>query len=640
MELDSAPKKGVPLMKLRKEGTQCHYLNSEYHGTFFEALALFFEENREDVERVIMHMQDKPDAPPQAEARKAARLVRWLVEMANKLPVCGLDDPKYHAGHSLINRDIAMTREQVLVLIANLVLLRLDGGKNPMHQYLKQEAFPFQENPEWYKLGCNMEPLYSDWPEGVNENAEKRRGEPWSTAVRSKVIVIVHALEQLRQCYEQKAKKASDLTEQEQESEWANRYMEKIISFHLAKYKDVQEDLEEVSDIKSFGNYKGNFLIHPHPMVGPQVVKECKDADLPLPNCLLNFANANHLTGAITRSATQECILAATMMELYVSMLYLGELPDNSAVVCKGMAMSTCSYDGLNKTFKTYLTYAEHTQEGREGAIAKQRDDAPLSMKRRSTEEEPDMFSMKCRKTMPEYTHPIVISAPATEIGKRIQRGDHSTVECRDGDVFKNGFEAQRTADFQRLLAGVKKAKDLLHPLQLVMSSGKWGGGIYNNNIVFKALQQYVVAGLLGVTILFSTFEIRSRIEKKETPQLDALELMQLFLEEGRWDDAIKEMMIQTLMTWKIKDVTHAAIQDLGRPACVKRLQELITGDTSDGKSNEDTILIDQAATKIFIDRMKTYPERSPDCDNHMEMVVTIASILWKRQEYYFPVIA
>ena len=83
-----------------------------------------------------MDMKDEADAPPQkrrpggcaaTDARNAARLVRWLVEMADKLPECDLEDEKYGAGRSLIDDDIVMTREQVLVLLANLVLLRLDG---------------------------------------------------------------------------------------------------------------------------------------------------------------------------------------------------------------------------------------------------------------------------------------------------------------------------------------------------------------------------------------------------------------------------------------------------------------------------------------------------------------------------------
>ena len=134
MESDSAPKEAVPLTQLQK-GTKRHYLSAE-HGTFFEALASFFGENSEEIKRVIMDMKDEADAPPQkrrpggcaaTDARNAARLVRWLVEMADKLPECDLEDEKYGAGRSLIRDDIVMTREQVLVLLANLVLLRLDG---------------------------------------------------------------------------------------------------------------------------------------------------------------------------------------------------------------------------------------------------------------------------------------------------------------------------------------------------------------------------------------------------------------------------------------------------------------------------------------------------------------------------------
>ena len=82
-----------------------------------------------------------------------------------------------------------------------------------------------------------------------------------------------------------------------------------------------------------------------------------------------------------------------------------------------------------------------------------------------------------------------------------------------------------------------------------------------------------------------------------------------------------------------VSKIEHASCNVASQYRVVKPLYELITGETRDAQTKEETLPIVKAAGKIFMDRTNKCAQdktvrNSPDSDDHMKMVQTIAGIL------------
>ena len=125
-------------------------------------------------------------------------MVEWLADKAD----C-LQDPKFGLVNSPADADretldVEMSRQQALILLANAMLLRLDGEKNPVWHDLDRSKFPLTGTYALsaYRKGFNMETLLSTWPSNDPDYQGRTK---FDEASLHKVMVLIHALEQLRQ---------------------------------------------------------------------------------------------------------------------------------------------------------------------------------------------------------------------------------------------------------------------------------------------------------------------------------------------------------------------------------------------------------------------------------------------------------
>ena len=541
------------------------------------------------------------------QSTKSARLVEWLANKADRLknPIFGLTELLADADRDTL--DVEINREQALILLANAMLMRIDGERNPVWHSLDRSKFPLSgvHALSAYRKGFNMEMLLSSWPK---EDEEYETRKKFDEASLHKAKLLVHGFEQFRQL------EATGTDE-------AMQYMQQMLSYKSAVFASLKLDTVISADKKrDFGGRvfaQNEFFNHVFSMDS----EEMKEVGGVLPNCKLNFANINNLIGAICRSASAECTVQVTMMEMLISMLFKGMLQSGETVVTAGVARTTSKTTGLHMGFRTHVKHDKDTTNGlhTSGLLPKSEILEPTMAARVTPKDAQTWF----------FAHPIVITAPATEIGVRIQDAKGlSIVSAKTASEFVEGFREQRKEDFQRLYGGIWQAKVMLKRQyqdyygttegvpQLVVSSGKWGGGAFNNNVVFKAVQQFVVASILDVKLYHSTFGMKD--------QLATLDKLKALLTKGD----VRAILEDTSLPDELGAVR------------VWPLYELITGDTEDKQTLEDLQELDRTAGDIFMDRQKRVAAQgvrdSPDSDNLELMVRAIAEIMVRNKGRYF----
>ena len=597
-----------------------HTLDPQIHATFFDALTLYFnEENvRTKVELEIQalnsggHGSNLSISPRlwdswRGQSTKSARLVEWLANKADRL-----QDPKFGLTNALADADretldVEMSREQAMILLANAMLMRIDGERNPVWHSLDRSKFPLSgaHALSAYRKGFNMEMLMSSWP---HDDPEYHHRKKFDEASLHKATLLVHGFEQFRQL------EAIGTDE-------AMQYIQQTLSYQSAVFTSLKLDTMISADKKrDFGGRvfdQNDFFNHVFSMDS----EEMKDVGGVLPNCKVNFANINNLIGAICRSASAECTVQVTMMEMLISMLFKGMLQSGETVVTAGVARTTSKTTGLHMGFRTHVNHDNDTTDGQRtsGLLPNSKSLEPTMAARVTPKDAQTWF----------FAHPIVISAPATEIGARMQDAEGlSIVSAKTASEFVEGFREQRKEDFQRLYGGIWQAKVMLKRQyqdyygtvdgvpQLVVSSGKWGGGAFNNNVVFKAVQQFVIASILDVKLYHSTFGMND--------QLATLDKLKALLTKGD---------VRTILE-------DTSLPDELGAVRVWPLYELITGDTEDKQTLKDLHELDRIAGDIFMDRKKRVAalgvRDSPDFDDHEMMVRAIAGIMVRNKGRYF----
>jgi hypothetical protein len=604
---------------VKQEDGLRHQLDSKSHPMFFNGLAQYFDE-LDFLQKVEQEIEALNSDRSRDQSTKSARLVGWLVNTADHLK-----DPKFGLTAALADRacetlDVEMSRYQALILLANAMLLRLDGQKNPVWHRLDHSKFPLSGTHALsaFRKGFNMETLLSSWPQ---DDSEYQIRKEFNEASLHKAILLVHALEQLRQLEATK-------------SDEAVQYMQQTLFYKSASFYDLKLDTIIIEDkqrdfrIRTFS--QNGFFNHRFSLDAA----EMKGIGGVLPNCKANFANINNLIGAISHSATAECTNQVTMMELLISMLFKGMLQPGEAIVTAGAARATSKITGLHKKFRTQVKYGSDTTEGQLAGGSLDSKSLEATMAARVIPEDAEMLF---------FAHPIVISVPATEIGTRRKNAEGmSVVSATTKSEFVESFKHQRTDDFHCFFAGAWQAKVMLRRQyqdhygtikgipQLVVSSGKWGGGAFNNNVVFKAVQQYVIAAILDVKLYHSTFF--------NEEQLNTLNMLKALLTDGdvqglRWREAL---------------LTDGDVDDKLGAVHVWPLYELITGDTKDLQTLKDVEELDSTAGDIFIDRKERATimqgllapqeacQDNPDFDDHELMVLKFAEIMLRRRHHYF----
>ena len=193
------------------------------------------------------------------------------------------------------------------------------------------------------------------------------------------------------------------------------------------------------------------------------VVVHGRPMELPHAHAFVDFANENFGVGRILPgSATQEEILQFTCPEFNLGMLHYGVIDDNSAVVVHGVRRFS-SYEGYGEGFR----FTGGIQQG-----AAQAPSSPASFPPQSI---------------------LVLDAV---------RENHFAPASVKRDVKKFFLGLKATLEHHLATSGGGDRETL------IVSTGKWGCGIFRGNVVHKFVQQYVAAKMVEEYFRSTTGEL------------------------------------------------------------------------------------------------------------------------------------
>jgi len=180
--------------------------------------------------------------------------------------------------------------------------------------------------------------------------------------------------------------------------------------------------------------------------VGDGIVLHNNSMEHPPRGCsgFVNFANSNFGYGKFIASCTQEEILLSCCPEVCVGMLLLGRMKSNEIVLVHGAQR-----------------YVEHSGYSN---------------------------SFVCKG-------PVASPCPQSILTMDACHGDHFATSSIERDISKAYYAFRALVDYD--------CGDTAFP---VISTGKWGCGIFGGLAIHKFLQQVVAANLAGVDLDFSSF--------------------------------------------------------------------------------------------------------------------------------------